>query len=138
MSPRRHEQLGWGMLALFIVLGVVLETLHGLKVTPYLAETYATGRLLWTLAHAHGALLGLVHLGFASTLRSHESWTGAGRTWASRCLVWGAVLLPGGFFSGGAWLWGNDPNPLVLFSPLGGLLLGAGAALTWRELRRLP
>lgn len=138
MTPQRHEQLGWGMVALFALLGLVLETLHGLKLGGYLSTGAETRRLLWTLGHAHGVLLGLVHLGFAATLRSHDTWAGAGRLWASRCLVTGGVALPVGFLVGGAWLWGNDPNPLVLLSPAGGLALVAGATLTWWELRRRP
>ena len=82
MTAQRHEQLGWGMVALFALLGLVLETLHGLKLGGYLSTGAETRRLLWTLGHAHGVLLGLVHLAFAATLRGHDAWTGNGRVWA--------------------------------------------------------
>ena len=63
---RRHLRFGWWSLATFGLLGLVLETLHGFKVGAYLDVSNETRRLMWTLAHAHGTLLGLVHLGFAS------------------------------------------------------------------------
>ena len=66
---RRHLRLGWWSLLVFLVLGGVLETLHGLKVGWYLDVDNETRRLMWTLAHAHGSLLGLLHLGFAFTMR---------------------------------------------------------------------
>ena len=61
-----HLRVGWWSLLLFLTLGILLEAMHGFKVQAYLGEQNATRRLMWTLAHVHGTLLSLVHLGFAS------------------------------------------------------------------------
>src|SRR5690606_3010188 len=55
---RRHARLGYGVLLLSALLGLTLEALHAFKVSAYLDAS--TRRLMWRLAHAHGALLGLV------------------------------------------------------------------------------
>ena len=61
---RRHLQFGWWSLVVFATLGLVLETLHGFKVRAYLDVSNETRRLMWTLAHAHGTLLAIVHIVF--------------------------------------------------------------------------
>lgn len=132
MTPERHERLGWAWIAVFGAAGLVLETLHGLKAPLYVDPGAASRRLLWTLAHAHGVLLGLVHLGFAATLRARPAWEGAGRRSASLLLVAASVLLPAGFALGGAWVHGGDPNPWVLLTPVGGLALVVAAGITAR------
>ncbi|MCB9662832.1 MAG: hypothetical protein H6732_01875 [Alphaproteobacteria bacterium] len=132
MTDLQHERLGWWWICVFAALGLVLETLHGLKLPVYLDPAAGPRRLLWTLAHAHGVLLGLVHLGFAATLRARPAWEGRGRILASRLLVAAAVLLPAGFFLGGLVIHGGDPNALVLLTPVGGLALVGAAALTAR------
>ena len=66
----RHLRLGWAMIASFILLGLALETLHGFKIQWYLAMANETRRLLWTLAHAHGVLLGLLNVAYALSLRN--------------------------------------------------------------------
>ncbi|HEY8174006.1 MAG TPA: hypothetical protein VIH21_13040, partial [Dehalococcoidia bacterium] len=58
---RRHLRFGWWSLFVFATLGLTLEALHGFKVRAYLDVSNDTRRLMWTLAHAHGTLLGLVH-----------------------------------------------------------------------------
>ncbi len=63
-STRKTLIWGWTLLALFLPLGVVLESLHALKVPVYLDS--AMRREMWTLAHAHGNLLGILCLVFAS------------------------------------------------------------------------
>lgn len=93
MTPDRHERLGWTWIAVFGAIGLVLETLHGLKVPLYVDPDAGPRRLLWTLAHAHGVLLGLVHVGFAATLRARPTWEGASRRAASWLLVVAAVLV---------------------------------------------
>src|SRR5688572_24062207 len=65
MVVRRHLRFGWFSLLVFLTLGLMLEALHGFKVQAYLNVMNETRRLMWTLAHAHGAMLGLAHLGFA-------------------------------------------------------------------------
>ena len=56
---RRHLRFGWWSLLGFLCLGFMLELLHGFKAGFYLDVSNETRRLMWTLAHAHGALLGL-------------------------------------------------------------------------------
>jgi len=133
MNPQRHERLGWGLVCFFGALGLLLETMHGLKWGPYLDAAHAPRRLLWTLAHAHGVLLGLVNLAFASLLRNHSTWSNGAARAASVCMRVAGWLTPWGFLLGGAWLWGSDPNPLVLLSPVGGVALVTGAFLAWRR-----
>jgi len=134
---RLHLRLGWLWLALFIAVGVGLEALHGMKVAAYLDLSQAPRRHMWTLAHAHGTLVGLVHLGFAATL---HAWPGleeaSGVRLASRCLIAAGVLLPLGFLFGGVWIVGGDPGLGVLLVPPGGLLLLAAALLMARAVAR--
>ena len=98
---RRHLRFGWWSLAFFLLIGTTLEAMHGLKVGYYLDASNSTRRLLWTLAHAHGALLGLVHLGFAATLGLGVVLSERSSRWASGCLAGASFLLPGGFAIGG-------------------------------------
>ena len=65
---RRHLRFGWWSLLLFATLGLVLESLQGFKVRAYLDVSNETRRLMWTLAHAHGTLGGLLHLGLAASV----------------------------------------------------------------------
>ena len=60
---RRHLRFGWWSVLVFLTLGTALEVMHGFKVDWYLNVANETRRLMWTLAHAHGVLLGLVHRG---------------------------------------------------------------------------
>ena len=61
-----HLRLGWLWLAIFVAAGLGLEALHGMKVGAYLDLSQAPRRHMWTLGHAHGSLIGLVHLGLAA------------------------------------------------------------------------
>jgi hypothetical protein len=135
VDPRRHLRLGWWMLLFFLSLGIVLEALHGFKVGWYLDVANETRRHLWTLAHAHGTLLGLVHIAFAATLAMHA--TGPGR-WrpASICLRAAAVLLPGGFFLGGFGMEAGDPGLGILLVPAGAVALFCGVVLVVAALAR--
>src|SRR3954469_3455105 len=98
---RRHLSFGWWTLLVFLTLGLVLEGLHGFKVEAYLRVSNETRRLMWTLAHAHGTLLGLVNIGFAVTLGSVPDWPEMGKKTASALLVTATLLMPAGFFLGG-------------------------------------
>ena len=84
---RRHLRFGWWSLAFFLLVGTTLEAMHGFKVGYYLDASNATRRLLWTLAHAHGSLLGLVHLGFAASLGLGVALSERSSRWASSCLM---------------------------------------------------
>src|SRR5262249_8480292 len=120
---RRHHRIGWCGLLLFLSLGIGLETLHGFKVGSYLDPAHRLRRLMWTLAHAHGTLLGLVHIAFALGLGQFGRWSTKRLRLASFFLTDALVLLPGGFFLGGIGHSEVDPSPGVLLVPVGALLL---------------
>jgi hypothetical protein len=122
-TSRWHLQVGWWSLLLFLTLGLILETLHGFKVGFYLDVSNSTRRLMWTLAHAHGTLLSVLNLVFATSVRALPDWTGSTRTLASRCLVGALVLIPLGFFLGGTFVYGGDPGLGVILVPPGAFLL---------------
>jgi len=135
---RRHLRLGWWSLLFFLTLGMALEAMHGFKVDWYLNVANETRRLMWTLAHAHGVLLALVHLAFASAIRVLDEppqarWQAA----ASYCLTGASCLLPGGFLLGGVVIYGGDPGGGILLVPVGALLLLTAVLLTaWRVSQR--
>ncbi len=115
----------WALLA-YLTLGLALEALHGFKVAWYLE--FETRRLLWTLAHAHGVLVSVLTIGFGLMVQrvDPEPW----QRLAAACLLAALVLLPGGFLLGGIYVYGGDPGPGVLLSPIGGALLFAAVFLT--------
>src|SRR5215468_4738231 len=127
-TARRHHLLGWWGLLLFLSLGIGLETLHGFKLGFYLDPAHRMRRLLWTLAHAHGTLLALVHLAFAVGLGRFGRWTERRLKLASFFLI-DALLLPVGFFLGGVGHTEVDPSPGILLVPAGALLLLAAVGL---------
>jgi hypothetical protein len=129
---RRHQRFGWWMLLVFLTVGLALETLHGFKVEAYLKVSNETRRLMWTLAHAHGTLLALVNLAFASMVRWSPDWPSRRRAVASACLRGAALLMPAGFFLGGLFIYSGDPGVGILLVPVGGILLFAGVLLTAR------
>ena len=120
---RRHIRLGWLAVLVFLTLGIVLEALHGFKVDWYLNVANETRRLMWTLAHAHGVLIGLLHLGFAFTLRELDAEDAKWTRTVSPCLTGATVLLPGGFFLGGVMVYDGDPGVGILLVPVGAVLL---------------
>ncbi len=122
----QHLRWGWWSLAAFLSLGLVLEALHGFKLGLYLDVHNQTRRHMWTLAHAHGTLLGLVHIAFAVSVGALARGRAPGElglALPSRCLTAASLLLPGGFFLGGVWFFSGDPGPGILLVPLGGLCL---------------
>ena len=122
MDPATRRALfqGWLLLAVFLPLGLTLEALHALKVPVYLES--AMRRELWTLAHAHGNLLGILCLVFAA-LGERAIAERAARESVSRWLRLGAVLMPLGFFLGGVLNHEGDPSLGILLVPVGGILL---------------
>lgn len=134
----RHLAFGWGLLTTSVVLGLGLELLHALKTGFYLDADNETRRLLWTLAHAHGALLGLVQIAYSLSLPKLVRLSAAGRVFASRALLAGAVLLPGGFFLGGTVVYDGDPGLAILLAPVGALALVAGLTVVALGARRAP
>jgi hypothetical protein len=131
---RRHLRLGWYALLGFLTLGLVLEALHGFKVGFYLDAGNEARRLTLRLAHAHGALLGVVHVVYGLTLASKFAPDLRSASRASPCLSAALVLLPGGFLLGGLFVRGGDPGPLVMLVPLGAVLLFLGVLFIARGL----
>jgi hypothetical protein len=119
----RHFTFGWRALLVFLTLGLVLESLHGLKVDWYLSTSLVTRRHMWTLAHSHGTLLGLLNLAFAAYVPWCLANRGPLHPWASPALIAASLLLPGGFLLGGVDVRGGDPGLGILLVPAGGLCL---------------
>ena len=109
-------RLGWWMVVGFACLGLILEGLHAFKVPLYLDVGAEPRRLMWTLAHAHGVLLGLVQV--ALGLTQHSLKIPLSERW-NQLLAAGALLIPLGFFLGGFAIAGGDPGPGVLLVPFG-------------------
>ena len=120
---RRHLKIGWWSLLGFAAVGLVLEILHGFKVRAYLDVSNETRRLMWTLGHAHGTLLSLVHVIFGLSVRIAAESFERNLRLISSCLIGASVLLPGGFFLGGIVVYGGDPGLGVLLVPIGAALL---------------
>ena len=115
--------LGLWLLLISVPLGLTLEALHALKVQVYLGS--ALRRELWTLAHAHGNLLGLLCLVFASI--AGRCWPEPGaRAFVLRCVRIAAILMPLGFFLGGVLNYEGDPSYGVLLVPAGAAFLVIG------------
>jgi len=119
---RRHLRVGWWTLFVFAGLGLILESLQGFKVAAYLDVANETRRTMWRLAHAHGTLLGAINVLFALTLRASPA-SGEAVQRVSTTLIAATLLLPAGFFLGGAIFYSGDPGIGVLLVPIGALLL---------------
>jgi hypothetical protein len=115
----RHLRFGWWSLLVFLSLGILFEVFHGFKIGFYTDTHNETRRTMWTLAHAHGTLIALVHMGFSLALRSLPSENMRLQRFASPLLMATSVLLPGGFFLGGLWIHGGDPGLGILLLPVG-------------------
>ena len=119
---QRHLRFGWWSLLFFATFGLVLESLQGFKVRAYLDVSNETRRLMWTLAHAHGTLLAIVHVIFGLTWRSAPASLPTPRL-ISTSLIAASILLPGGFFLGGVAFYSGDPGLGVVLVPVGAALL---------------
>ncbi len=131
---RFHVLLGWWSLLIFVTLGIALEALHGLKIDWYLSVGSQTRRLMFTLAHAHGTLLSLIHMafGFSCALLSAQGGSHPLRS-ASVYLTSALLLMPSGFFLGGFFIYGGDPGLGIFLVPVGGLMLFLGVFSTaWK------
>ena len=134
--PERPFSLRAGLVGLFVwsTFGLVLETLHAFKVGFLLDVDSETRRLLFRLAHAHGALLGLLNICHAIVARTFPALEDRP---AERMLVASLVLMPTGFLLGGCFAHGADPGASVGLAAAGGLVLSlALGRLAWRALRR--
>ncbi len=132
-TVKRHLRFGWWSLFVFVLLGTILEGLLGFKSDHYVTADNEIRRMMWTLAHAHGALLGLVHIAFALTVHSGASTTP--HRWISPSLMTASILLPGGFFAGGIFPFENDPGVGVWVVPLGACFMIAAVLLIARSLK---
>lgn len=132
----RHLRIGWWSLLGFLALGMILESLHGFKVGWYLNVSNETRRLMWTLAHAHGTLFGLLQVAFGLTTRALPLWEPRQRSIAGAALTGATVLLPGGFLLGGGFVHGGDPGLGIVLVPLGAALAFLGVGLTARAITR--
>ncbi|TPV93661.1 MAG: hypothetical protein B7733_19330 [Myxococcales bacterium FL481] len=135
LAIARHLTMGWMFLVVFIALGTGLETLHGFRVAAYLDVAHSTRRHLWTLAHAHGTLFGLVHLGYAFTLarigdRATSSPPG------SLALTVATTIIPTGFFFAGVGAMDDEPGYAIFGVPVGAVLLLYAAVRTSLACRR--
>ena len=127
---RRHLQIGWWWLVAFSAVGLLLESLHGFKVGAYLDMSNETRRLMWRLAHAHGALMGVVHIAFALTLQAVGLPAMPRVRTISLALQAAGILLPLGFFLGGVAFYAGDPGLGVILVPIGAVFLLSGLGLT--------
>ena len=126
----RHLKFGWWCLFGFIVLGLILDYFHAFKVPWYLNVGNETRRLMGTLAHAHGTLLGGLNVAFALTiLKKRETMLGTCRV-ASPCLLSASLLMPLGFLLAGLFTVKGEPGFGIFLVPVGGLLLLAGVGTT--------
>ena len=133
-DPRAHFRFGWWTLALFALGGISLEALHAFKVPIYLDVGNETRRLMWTLAHAHGTLFGVLHLGWGATVANMQQPDEKKVGLTTKLLRAATVMLPGGFALGGIWTYGSDPGlGTVLLAPLGGLLMVAAMITAARQ-----
>ncbi len=122
---RRHLAFGWWSLAVFTLIGLVLEAAHGLKLGWYLDLTNATRRLSFTLGHAHGTLLGLVNIAFAVSIK-HATMSPVSLLRASWALRAATILMPLGFFAGGMMFYAGDPGLGIALVPPAAIVLVIG------------
>jgi len=126
---RTHVRFGWWSLLAFLTLGFALEVLHGFKAQFYLDVSNETRRLMWTLAHAHGSLISLIHVVFGVCLRTIPELGTNNLRHTSLSLVAASILLPGGFFLGGVTFYSGDPGIGIVLVPIGAALLGVAVYL---------
>lgn len=127
---KRHLRLGWWGLLVFVLGGAALETLHAIKAPSYLDAGHETTRLLFRLAHAHGTLLSLVNVAYASTIHARPA-TAVRST--SNALAIALLALPLGFFLGGLGAHGGDPGLGVVLVPIGAVALVVAVAQVARR-----
>lgn len=114
---------GWVSLMLWMSFGLLLETLMAYKSPAYLSDPQR--RELFRLAHAHGALLGLVLVAVSLWLRRTSSSVSRLALLALRA---GATVLPLGFLLAGVWHPESDPGLAIWLVPAGALSLIFGLA----------
>ncbi len=126
----RHLKFGWWSLLIFMALGLFLEYLHGFKVGWYLNVGNEMRRLMFQLSHAHGTLFSILHIVFAFTARSQPASADSWLRLASPLLMATLILMPGGFFLGGVWIYDGDPGLGIFLVPIGALTMFVAIFLT--------
>lgn len=120
MSASLHLRLSLLLVAAFLGLGIIVESLLGTRAAALWDDPLR--REFVRLGHAHGGLLGLLNLalGWAMThLHTPEGWARK-----VRVAAWlGATFVGLGFLGGGVWHGATDPGLLILLVPTGALLL---------------
>ena len=120
-------RLGWTLVAVFLGMGLVLESFHLVKWPFYLDVRLR--RELWTLAHTHGTLLGAVNILFGLSAARRIVHAGK-RAMASKLLRAGALMVPLGFLLGGLGAAEGDPSLFIVLVPVGALLALIAVVMT--------
>ena len=132
----RHLRWGWWALLGYLTVGMALETMQGFKLGWYLNTDNETRRLMFTLGHAHGVLLGILNLGFAFTQKVFGKQGASTPRLASQTLIAATILLPLGFLLGGIKVYGGDPGWGILLVPIGAVLLFIAVLSTGLQLKQ--
>jgi len=131
---RRHRLFGWTLLLAYLCFGYALEALEGLKTEAFVLD--AIRREFWSLAHFHGALLGLLNVVYSAHAEP-PALSDADARRASASLVAGSALLPLGFSLGGLVHHEGEPGAGIFLVPIGALFViaavGAQCAAAWRS-----
>jgi hypothetical protein len=129
------QRFGWTSLCVWAALGLGLEGAQGWKLSAYLDDELT--RQLLRLGHAHGVLLAVVVLVYASAgLGLFVQQPDAARA-VRRGLCAAALLLPVGFVLGALGHSETDPGVGIWLVPVGALcLLGSLLALALASWRR--
>jgi hypothetical protein len=118
---KRHLRFGWWALGVYVLLGIVLETMHGFKIDWYLDVGNEARRLMFTLGHFHGTMLAIVNIAAGLTIRAIDAFR-INRS-VSFALIAAAILLPAGFLLGRLITYDGDPGSGVWLVPLGALFM---------------
>ena len=120
-SSKIHNQIvfqGWLGLTLWMSFGVLLESLMAYKAPAYLDDHLR--RELFRLAHAHGALFGLLLVIAAVWARSVSARLSRP---ALAGLRFGSAIMPLGFLAAGASHPEGDPGLAIWLVPAGAVAL---------------
>lgn len=129
----RHRLFGWALLFAYLCFGYALEALEGFKTEAFVLD--AIRREFWSLAHFHGALLGLLNVVYSAHAEP-AGLSAAGARRASASLLAGSALLPLGFFFGGLIHHEGEPGAGIFLVPFAAIFViaavAAQGAAAWR------
>lgn len=117
---RIHARFGWTLLFVSLAFGSGLETLEGFRWVSLVADPWK--QRLWSLAHFHGAALGLLNLIYVQWADTQALSMGR-RKAASRALMVGSAAMPLGFLLGGIAHPEGDPSIGIILAPVGALFV---------------